>query len=134
MDKFYTDNIYVLIKDNDERNRFESYISKVNVNYDFVGWTTYIEQMNVLVEAFSDQHNRYWGDNTSYRFLCSIGGGINDAVQLGTNTGRQVRVTFTVSLKGYLLPEVIANIINKRRFNASKTNTKRKLVISEKIQ
>ncbi len=35
MDKFYTDNIYVLIKDNDERNRFESYISKVNVNYDF---------------------------------------------------------------------------------------------------
>jgi hypothetical protein len=106
----------------------------VNVNYDFVGWTTFIEQMNTLVESFSDQHNRYWGDNTSYRFLCSIGGGINDAVQMGSNTERQVRVTFSVSLKGYLLPEVIANIINKRRFNANKTNTKRKLVISEKIQ
>tara|TARA_Y100000593_G_scaffold27282_1_gene54475 strand:+ start:3601 stop:4449 length:849 start_codon:yes stop_codon:yes gene_type:complete len=106
----------------------------VNVSYDFIGWTQYIEQMNKIIENFSDQHNRYWGDNTSYRFLCTIPAGLSDVVEMENVSERSVRCNFTVMLKGYLLPEVISNIINNRRFNAKRTLTKRKLVFSEKIE
>ena len=49
----------------------------VNLTYSFVVWTQYVQQMNSVVEQFLNQHNRYWGDNTSYRFLCKVEGGIN---------------------------------------------------------
>ena len=103
----------------------------VNVTYEFIGWTQYIEQMNFILEHFADQHNRYWGDNTSYKFLCTVDGGLNDAIEMASNSERTVRANFALTLRGYLLPEVISNIINKKRFNASKNNTKRKLVFSE---
>uniref|UniRef100_A0A6C0J5R9 Glycosyl transferase family 25 domain-containing protein n=1 Tax=viral metagenome TaxID=1070528 RepID=A0A6C0J5R9_9ZZZZ len=35
MDKLYTNNVYVLIQDNNEKMRFENYISKININYTF---------------------------------------------------------------------------------------------------
>ena len=42
-----------------------------------------------------------------------------------------MKSNFSLTLQGYLLPEVISNVINKKRFNASKNNTKRKLIFSE---
>lgn len=106
----------------------------VDVKYNFVAWTQYVEQMNTVIEHFSDQHNRYWGNNTDYKFLCTIPGGVNDVVEMEANSERRVRLNFSVTLKGYLLPEVISNVINKKRFNVSKNLTKRKIVFSEKTE
>lgn len=106
----------------------------VNVSYDIIGWTQYISQMNTVMESFSDQHNRYWGDNTSYKFLCNIEGGLKDAVEMSVGTERVVKLNLSISLKGYLLPETISNVIDKKRFNAKKTMGKRKLSFSEKIE
>ena len=34
----------------------------VNLNYDFIIWTSYIEQMNTLVEKVVYSDGAYWGD------------------------------------------------------------------------
>ena len=44
----------------------------VDVNYEFVLWTNFIEQMNPLVESFVDQSHTYWGDGTNNKFLCIL--------------------------------------------------------------
>ena len=106
----------------------------VTVSYDLISWTPYIEQMNLILEHFSDQHNRYWGDNTSYKFLCTITGGLSDSVEISANTERIIKSNLSISLDGYLLPEIISNVINKKRFHVKHTLTKRKLIFSEIIE
>ena len=79
--------------------------------------------MNKVVESFVQQSGPYWGDNTSYRFLCNVDGGIADATEMPTGGERIIKSNFTVSLKGYLLPEYIVNIINRKRANTNKQIT-----------
>ena len=43
-----------------------------DITYEFVLWTNFIEQMNLLVEMFMEQSNKYWGNSEQYKFLSSI--------------------------------------------------------------
>tara|TARA_R100000152_G_C6778771_1_gene209730 strand:- start:529 stop:1371 length:843 start_codon:yes stop_codon:yes gene_type:complete len=106
----------------------------VNLTYSFVVWTQYVQQMNSVVEQFLNQHNRYWGDNTSYRFLCKVEGGINDATQLEVNQERIIRSTFDIILQGYLLHESTSNIVNKKQMNFKKSLTRGRVTFSENIE
>tara|TARA_Y100001938_G_scaffold146747_1_gene226345 strand:- start:790 stop:1635 length:846 start_codon:yes stop_codon:yes gene_type:complete len=103
-------------------------------NYSFVVFTTYMEQMNSIVETFVQQSNTYWGDNTSYRFLCKVDGGISDATTMDVGSERLIRSEFTVNLNGYLIPETIANIVDNKKFNAKKVREGGKIVFSERIE
>tara|TARA_Y100000593_G_scaffold92398_1_gene183912 strand:+ start:3859 stop:4728 length:870 start_codon:yes stop_codon:yes gene_type:complete len=103
-------------------------------NYEFIIWTQYIEQMNNIMEEFISQHGVYWGDKTSYRFLCSVDGGLNDASEIDQAGDRAVKTNFNLSLKGYLLPRIIKNVVEKKRFNARKFSTPKKIVFEEKIE
>ena len=60
-------------------------------------------QMNSILEVFVDQHNRYWGDNTSYRFFCKVEGGLQDASELSAGGERLLKHNFQVTLNGYLI-------------------------------
>jgi hypothetical protein len=106
----------------------------VNTTYEFTAYTSYIEQMNTIVEDFIQQSGTYWGDNTSYKFLCNVDGSMSDATEMTVGTDRIIKTNFSVTLKGYLLPEVISNIIHNRRFNISKQITKAIINISEKTE
>ena len=107
----------------------------VNITYDFILLSNFIDgQMNPMVEAFVEQHNTYWGDNTSYKFHTTVEGGINDSTEMTVDTERLVRNNFTVMLKGYLIPEYISNIVRNKEANAKKQLTSRKVTISEKIE
>ena len=106
----------------------------VNLTYSFVVWTQYVQQMNNVIEQFLNQHNRYWGDNTSYRFLCKVEGGINDATQLEVNQERIIRSTFDITLQGYLLHESTSNIVNKKQMNFKKSLTRGRVTFSENIE
>ena len=44
----------------------------VDISYEFVLWTNYIEQMNSLVEEFISQSATYWGNSTDMKFLCTM--------------------------------------------------------------
>ena len=106
----------------------------VNLTYNFVVWTQYMDQMNSISQQFLNQTNRYWGDEVSYRFFCKVDGGISDGTEMTSGGERIIKHTFSVILNGYLIHEYIANIINKKRHNLKKSLTKGKIVFSENIE
>ena len=75
----------------------------VNLSYDFIIWTSYIEQMNAIVEKVVYSDGAYWGDPEKLRFRSRIES-FTDVTEVG-DTERLVRTNFTVTLRGYLLPE-----------------------------
>ena len=75
----------------------------VTLTYDFIVWTTYIEQMNKIVERINYSDGAYWGDPNKLRFRSRIDS-FTDATEV-SDVERLVRTNFTVTLRGYLLPE-----------------------------
>ena len=75
----------------------------VTLTYDFIIWTSYIEQMNKIVERVVYSDGAYWGDPDKLRFRTSIDS-FTDATEVA-DAERLVRTNFTVTLRGYLLPE-----------------------------
>ena len=75
----------------------------VTLTYDFIVWTTYIEQMNKIVERVTYSDGAYWGDPDKMKFRTHIDS-FTDATEV-SDAERLVRTTFTVTMKGYLLPE-----------------------------
>ena len=75
----------------------------VTLTYDFIIWTSYIEQMNKIVERIVYSDGAYWGDPDKMRFRTSVDS-ITDATEV-SDSERLVRSNFSVTLKGYLLPE-----------------------------
>lgn len=75
----------------------------VSISYDFVIWTSYIEQMNSIVEKVVYSDGAYWGDPEKMKFRSSIDT-FEDATEI-SDTERLVRTNFSVTLRGYLLPK-----------------------------
>lgn len=75
----------------------------VTLTYDFTIWTSYIEQMNKIIERIVYSDGAYWGDPDKMRFRSSVDS-ITDATEVA-DTERLVRSTFSVTLRGYLLPK-----------------------------
>ena len=83
------------------------------LSYEFILWTTFIEQMNSLVELFVEETNKYWGSENDYKFACTIDS-ISDASEMTIDSERVVKSTFTVSTKAYLLPEYMNSTITNK--------------------
>ena len=75
----------------------------VTLTYDFIIWTSYIEQMNKIVERVVYSDGAYWGDPDKMRFRTSVDS-FTDATEV-SDAERLVRTNFTVTMRGYLLPE-----------------------------
>ena len=75
----------------------------VTLTYDFIIWTSYIEQMNKIVERVVYSDGAYWGHPDKMRFRTSVDT-FTDATEVG-DAERLVRTNFTVTLRGYLLPK-----------------------------
>ena len=99
----------------------------VDITYEFVIWSNYIEQMNSLVEMFVEQNDTYWGNVTDYKFLCSIDS-FADASEMDVAGERFIKNTFTGIFKGYLLSEVVASVIFNKKFQVKKELTPSKVV------
>ena len=75
----------------------------VTLTYEFIVWTTYIEQMNKIVERVVYSDGAYWGEPDKMRFRTSVDS-FTDATEV-SDVERLVRTNFTVTMRGYLLPE-----------------------------
>ena len=73
------------------------------LSYDFIVWTHYIEQMNKLIERINWSAGSYWGEPNKMRFRTNIES-YTDATEV-TDRERLIRTEFSVTLKGYLIPE-----------------------------
>ena len=104
----------------------------VNITYEFVLWTNYIEQMNILVESFTEQNNTYWGDSEEYKFLCSIDS-ISDVSEMDVSGERFIKSNFSVLTKSYLLPEETNSVVTNKISNLQKKLTVSRVVFGEEI-
>lgn len=73
------------------------------LNYDFIIFTHYIEQMNKLVERINWSAGSYWGEPGKMRFKTNIES-YTDSTELA-DRDRVVKTEFSVTLKGYLIPD-----------------------------
>ena len=75
----------------------------VTLNYSFTIWTSYIKQMNGIIEKLNYSDGAYWGNPDKMRFR-SIIDSFDDATEIG-DTERLVRTNFNLTIMGYLLSE-----------------------------
>lgn len=75
----------------------------VEINYECMGWTSFTEQLNEVIEALNYTH-QYWGDKDRFKFRTNITD-YNVVNEVGEGTERINRVEFTLNVKAYLLPE-----------------------------
>ncbi len=94
----------------------------VTVTYDCIVWTYYREQMNPIIESINYASDSYWGDPSRYKFRAKIES-FTDNTTLSQGEERLVRTSFSIQLKGYIIP----NIINKDLASIKKFFSKGKL-------
>tara|TARA_X000001382_G_scaffold128914_1_gene119689 strand:- start:745 stop:1524 length:780 start_codon:yes stop_codon:yes gene_type:complete len=75
----------------------------VTVSYEFIVWTSYIRQMNTIVERVNYADGAYWGNPDKMRFRSKVES-FEDATEV-SDVERLVRTNFEVSLNGYLISE-----------------------------
>ena len=85
----------------------------VTCEYTIVMMTSYMEQMNDLNTIMIEHLETYWGDQTSYRFLTGLGGGISNEVEMEDAGERLIRNEFSMTVKGYMIPEFTDNVFGK---------------------
>ena len=74
----------------------------VTLTYEFTIFTSYIEQMNKIVEKINYSDGAYWGEPGKMRFRTQIES-FSDATEIEGE--KLVKTTFGVTLYGYILPE-----------------------------
>tara|TARA_B110000240_G_scaffold128158_1_gene142479 strand:+ start:181 stop:1128 length:948 start_codon:yes stop_codon:yes gene_type:complete len=101
------DNFNIL---NNRRPKKESYAvvvpDYVNLTYDFIISTYYVEQMNKIVEAMNYASDSYWGNPERFKFRARIDN-YATSVELETAGNRIVKTQFSLKLHGYLIPDTI---------------------------
>ena len=83
------------------------------LNYEFTIWTSYIEQMNKLVEKINYTDGSYWGEPGKMRFRSRIDS-FTDASEM-ESAERVIKTTFAVQLMGYILPEEFNSMVTTKR-------------------
>ena len=95
----------------------------MTLTYEFTVWTSFIEQMNSIVEKINYSDGAYWGEPGKMRFRTQIES-FSDASQVEEE--RLIKTTFSVSLNGYILPEHFNDYNTTKKYL-----TPKKLIIRE---
>ena len=85
----------------------------VTLSYEFTIWTSYIDQMNKIVEKINYSDGAYWGEPNKMRFRTRIES-FSDASELDGE--RLIKTTFSVQLYGYILPETFNNYTTTQKY------------------
>jgi hypothetical protein len=80
----------------------------VNVTYNCIIFTDFVEQNNKLVEAVEYASDSYWGDPARWKFKASIDSFATTTL-LEEGTDRAAKSTFNIKVDGYIIP----NTVNK---------------------
>jgi hypothetical protein len=99
------------------------------LTYDFIIWTHYIEQMNKLVERINWSEGAYWGEPGKMKFRTSIDS-FTDSTEV-SDRERIVKTEFSVTLKGYLIPEAFNELSGPHTMQ--KQLTPKTLVIRDEV-
>ncbi len=86
----------------------------MNLNYECIVWTPYIEDMNGIIEQINFSDGAYWGEPNKFKFHSSIDS-FEDATEMADNE-RIIKTNFNMSFKGYLIPESFNEFLNTQRY------------------
>ena len=78
----------------------------VNLTYDFIISTYYVEQLNKIVEAINYASDSYWGNPERFKFRARIDN-YATSVEIENAGNRIVKTQFSLKLHGYLIPDTI---------------------------
>lgn len=84
----------------------------VDLTYDIVIWTDFIEHMNSIVESVVYSEGAYWGEEERFKFRTKIDDFQNTTDALA-DADRVVKTTFSLTLYGYLVPDVLVKHLSK---------------------
>jgi hypothetical protein len=98
----------------------------VKITYNFMIWTTYVEQMNTIIEKINFAAEDYWGDKKRFRFRVYVGDYANN-MEISSGQDRMVRTEFSITVMAYLLPDSFED----KKLTTQKLLTPRKVVVSE---
>ena len=104
----------------------------VRCSYSIVMMTSFIEQMNDLNSLWIEHLETYFGDQTSYRFLSSLDGDISNEIEMESQGERMIRNEFSMTVKGYMIPEFTDNVFGKKA-EFGRDYIPKKVTFSEKL-
>jgi hypothetical protein len=104
----------------------------VNISYECIIWTDYVDQNNKLLEQINYAAKDYWGDRERFKFRARID---NYSIEQEVNDGedRNVKTTFDLNVYAYLLNENYVTSMEGIKNTTSKLFTVRKIKIDEQI-
>ncbi len=94
----------------------------LNITYDLVVWTDYVEHMNGILESILYSEGSFWGDQERFKFRTKIDN-ITNVTDLQSDNDRLVRSTFTMTLFGYIVPDALVKKLSKHRKERSVSQT-----------
>ena len=97
----------------------------VNLSYQVVIQTYYVEQLNKIIEACEYASDAYWGNPQRYQFMARIDS-FNTLNELPQGELRTVSSTFNINMYGYIIPDTVQKQLN----SVKKYNSRSKITIS----
>jgi|TARA_R100001015_G_C4611764_1_gene167195 hypothetical protein len=104
----------------------------VNITYEFMLWSNFIEQMNTLTENFMEFNNQYWGTGEEKKFY-SLVESIADNTEMDQAGQRFIKSSFSVTTKAYLLPEDYNSIVTNKISTLQKNRSVGSISFSETL-
>lgn len=88
----------------------------LNLNYEVIVWTTYMEQMNKIIEAIVYSEGAYWGEEERGKFRTTISD-YSKTVEVAQGTDRYCQTTMTLTVYGYIIPDTINKHLSMKSGN-----------------
>ena len=85
----------------------------VDITYNVVIWTNYIEEMNKIVESVLYSEGAYWGNLERFKFRTKIDSYTN-TTDLLQDDERVVRTAFDLTIYGYIISDTLVKQLSER--------------------
>jgi hypothetical protein len=96
----------------------------VTITYTCAVQTYYVSQLNKIVEAINYASDTYWGEKERFKFYATISS-FDTPIEISDNSNRIAKSTFTLTIKGYIIPDNIQKEITAIK----KYNSKAQVII-----
>lgn len=102
--------------------------SYVTIEYECLIQTYYFDQLNKLIEAIEYASDSYWGNPEEFKFRSFIDN-FKTTTEISTEKERFAKGSFTIRLRGYIVPDVLQKDIQSIKI----INSKSKITINTEI-
>lgn len=85
----------------------------VDITYDVIVWTDFIEHMNKIVESIIYSEGSFWGEPDRFKFRTKIDSYTN-TTDLLQDSDRVIRTAFTITMFGYLVPDALVKNLSQK--------------------